>query len=221
MRAYHYGFLATRYPVSGGLFNYVKYIFGYDRAVLVVWLMLLMNISIFWANATSVPLFACYFLRGIFEFGYLYTVFGYESVSHSTAEYKREEVRKASSFSTRNREEAGGTPSRRSGLRLCWKCGSVEDETVFFRAVISAAVVEAVPRHSARDGFKLLIGELVALPLGEREDILCGLAGTGLLLQLRRQVLEVHSLLVLCIVSRHYSLPFRAANLPTAGAAIS
>ncbi len=78
MVANHYSFLAKRYPGAGGLYNYVKSIFGYDRAFLVGWFMFLIYISIFWANATSVPLFARYFLRGIFKVGYLYTLFGYD-----------------------------------------------------------------------------------------------------------------------------------------------
>ena len=78
MVANHYHFLANRYPGTGGLYNYVKYIFGYDRAFLVAWFLFLIYIAIFWANATSIPLFARYFLNGIFKFGYLYTVFGYE-----------------------------------------------------------------------------------------------------------------------------------------------
>lgn len=78
MVANHYHFLANRYPGTGGLYNYVKYIFGYDRAFLVAWFLFLVYIAIFWANATSIPLFARYFLRGFFSFGYLYTIFGYE-----------------------------------------------------------------------------------------------------------------------------------------------
>ena len=78
MMANNYHFLANRYPGTGGLYNYVKYIFGYDRAFLAAWFMFLIYIAIFWANATSIPLFARYFLRGIFKVGYLYTLFGYE-----------------------------------------------------------------------------------------------------------------------------------------------
>ena len=78
MVANHYHFLANRHPGTGGLYNYVKYIFGYDRAFLVAWFLFLVYISIFWANATSVPLFARYFLHRVFSFGYMYTVFGYE-----------------------------------------------------------------------------------------------------------------------------------------------
>ena len=78
MVANHYHFLANRYPGTGGLYNYVKHIFGYDRAFLAGWFMFLVYIAIFWANATSIPLFARYFLRGVFKFGYLYSIFGYE-----------------------------------------------------------------------------------------------------------------------------------------------
>ncbi len=74
----HYHFLANRYPGTGGLYNYVKHIFGYDRAFLIAWFMFLIYISIFWANATSIPLFARYFLNAVFKKGYLYTIFGYD-----------------------------------------------------------------------------------------------------------------------------------------------
>ena len=74
----HYHFLAERYPGTGGLYHYVKSIFGYDLAFLIAWFMFLIYSSIFWANATSIPLFARYFLQGIFKTGYHYTIFGYE-----------------------------------------------------------------------------------------------------------------------------------------------
>ncbi len=74
----HYHFLANRYPGSGGLYNYVKQLFGYDFAFLIAWFMFLIYISIFWANATSIPLFARYFMQAVFKKGYLYTIFGYE-----------------------------------------------------------------------------------------------------------------------------------------------
>ena len=78
MVANHYHFLAERYPGTGGLYHYVKSIFGYDLAFLIAWFMFLIYSSIFWANATSIPLFARYFLQGIFKTGYHYTIFGYE-----------------------------------------------------------------------------------------------------------------------------------------------
>ena len=78
MVANHYHFLANRYPGTGGLYNYVKYIFGYDRAFLAAWFLFLVYIAIFWANATSIPLFARYFFQDALSFGYLYTIFGYQ-----------------------------------------------------------------------------------------------------------------------------------------------
>ena len=78
MVANHYHFLANRYPGTGGLYNYIKYVFGYDRAFLVAWFLFLVYISIFWANATSIPLFARFFLNNVFSIGYLYTIFGYD-----------------------------------------------------------------------------------------------------------------------------------------------
>ena len=78
MVSHHYHFLANRYPGAGGLYHYVKSIYDYDRAFLIAWFMFLIYISIFWANATSIPLFARYFLRAVFKTGYLFTVFGYE-----------------------------------------------------------------------------------------------------------------------------------------------
>ena len=78
MMASHYHFLSNRYPGPGGLYGYVKNVMGNDASFIAAWFMFLVYIAIFWANATSIPLFARYFLRGIFRFGYLYTIFGYE-----------------------------------------------------------------------------------------------------------------------------------------------
>ncbi len=75
-RNYHY--IANQYPDGTGVYSYTKSIFGYDRAFLVSWFVLLLYIAIFWANATAVPLFARYLLGDYFRFGYLYTLFGYD-----------------------------------------------------------------------------------------------------------------------------------------------
>ena len=75
-RNFHY--MANIYPEAGGIYAYTKNVFGYDRAFLISWFLSLTYISMFWANATSLPLFARYFLGDFFRFGYMYTVFGYE-----------------------------------------------------------------------------------------------------------------------------------------------
>ena len=73
---YHY--LANRYPEGTGVYFFTKTIFGYDRAFLVSWFVFLLYILMFWANASAVPLFARYIFGDTFQFGYLYTIFGYE-----------------------------------------------------------------------------------------------------------------------------------------------
>ena len=75
-RNYHY--LINYYPAAGGVYAYVKKIFGYDRAFLSFWYVGLAYLAMLWANATSVPLFARNFFGDVFQFGYLYTIFGYE-----------------------------------------------------------------------------------------------------------------------------------------------
>ena len=75
---YNFHYLASIYPDAGGIYTYTKNVFGYDRAFIVSWFLSLTYISMFWANATSLPLFARYFLKRLFSFGYLYRVFGYD-----------------------------------------------------------------------------------------------------------------------------------------------
>ena len=75
-RNYHY--MVNSIPDAGGAYAYAKETFGYDHGFLSAWFLALTYIAMFWANATSLPLFARYFLGGMFEFGFRYTIFGYE-----------------------------------------------------------------------------------------------------------------------------------------------
>ena len=75
-RCYHY--LINCYPDAGGAYTYAKRVFGYDQGFLVAWFLFLTYIAIFWANVTSLPLFAHYFIGDIFKTGYLYTIFDYK-----------------------------------------------------------------------------------------------------------------------------------------------
>ncbi len=74
--SYHY--LLVKYPDSGGTFTFAGKVFGYDHGFLFSWFMALVYLAIIWANSTALPLI----FRGLFgdllEFGYLYTVAGYE-----------------------------------------------------------------------------------------------------------------------------------------------
>lgn len=59
-------YMAGHYPRAGGAYTYVKKTFGYDRAFLVFWFLSLTYISMFWANATSLPLFSKFFIGDLF-----------------------------------------------------------------------------------------------------------------------------------------------------------
>lgn len=74
----NYAYLINLYPDAGGLYTYTKETFGYDHGFLSAWFLALTYLAVLWANATSLPLFARYFLGGIFRVGKLYTLFGYD-----------------------------------------------------------------------------------------------------------------------------------------------
>ena len=63
---------------AGGAYAFVKETYGYDRSFLVAWFLALTYLNVLWANVTSIPLFARFFLGRVFCVGYLYTVFGYD-----------------------------------------------------------------------------------------------------------------------------------------------
>ena len=71
-------YLINHFPSAGGPYTYIKMIFGYDRAFLISWFLSLIYMAMLWANGTSMPLFARYFFGDMFEFGYLYNLFGYD-----------------------------------------------------------------------------------------------------------------------------------------------
>lgn len=75
-RSYHY--MMKSYPDAGGAYAFTKHAFGYDYGFLTSWFLALTYFSILWANLTSLPLFAKYFIGEMFRFGKLYTLFGYE-----------------------------------------------------------------------------------------------------------------------------------------------
>ena len=74
----NYAYMMQCYPEAGGAYTFAKEQFGYDHGFLTAWFLAMTYLAILWANATSLPLFARYFLGDIFRFGGLYTLFGYE-----------------------------------------------------------------------------------------------------------------------------------------------
>ena len=73
---YHY--MMNVCPESGGAYAYARDAFGYDHGFLTAWFLALTYLAIFWANATSLPLFARFFIGDIFKFGKMYSLFGYD-----------------------------------------------------------------------------------------------------------------------------------------------
>ncbi|MBR0307976.1 MAG: amino acid permease, partial [Mogibacterium sp.] len=65
-------------PDAGGIYTFEKRVSGKDMGFLAAWFVLLTYISILWANISSVPLFARFFLGDTFRFGFHYSIFGYE-----------------------------------------------------------------------------------------------------------------------------------------------
>ena len=74
----NYHFLMNRYPDSGGIFTFTKKAFGYDHAFLSSWSIGLVYLAIIWANCTALPLIFRTIFGDLLEFGYLYTIAGYE-----------------------------------------------------------------------------------------------------------------------------------------------
>ena len=60
--AANYAYLMNVYPDAGGAYHYASEILGHDYGFLTAWYLSLTYLAILWANATSIPLFARYFL---------------------------------------------------------------------------------------------------------------------------------------------------------------
>ena len=71
-------YMIRKNPDAGGVYTFEKRTSGKDLGFVALWFVLLTYLAILWANITSVPLFARFFLGNTFQFGAHYTVFGYE-----------------------------------------------------------------------------------------------------------------------------------------------
>ena len=74
----NYAYLMNAYPEAGGAYAYTREVFGHDQGFLTAWFLGLVYLAILWANVTSLPLFARFFLGDVFRFGRLYSLFGYD-----------------------------------------------------------------------------------------------------------------------------------------------
>ncbi|MBR2518490.1 MAG: amino acid permease [Selenomonadaceae bacterium] len=75
---YNYHFMMNKYPDAGGTYSYAKKVLGYDHGFLSSWFLILVYIAITWANATALPLIFRRFTGDLFQFGFHYTVAGFD-----------------------------------------------------------------------------------------------------------------------------------------------
>ena len=71
-------YMIRKAPGAGGIYTFEKQVGGKDLGFLAFWFVLLTYLAILWANMTSLPLFARFFLGNTFRFGFRYRIFGYE-----------------------------------------------------------------------------------------------------------------------------------------------
>ena len=75
---YNYHFMMNKYPDAGGTYAYAKKVLGYDHGFLSSWFLILVYIAITWANATALPIIFRKFLGDTFQFGFHYTIAGFD-----------------------------------------------------------------------------------------------------------------------------------------------
>ncbi|MBO7675968.1 MAG: amino acid permease, partial [Erysipelotrichaceae bacterium] len=71
-------YMIRKEPDAGGIYSFEIKIGNKDMGFLALWFVLLTYLAVFWANITSVPLFARFFLGETYHFGFHYQIFGYE-----------------------------------------------------------------------------------------------------------------------------------------------
>ncbi|MER2152236.1 MAG: amino acid permease, partial [Candidatus Limivicinus sp.] len=71
-------YMISQAPSAGGIYTFEKKVGGKDLGFLALWFVLLTYLAILWANMTSLPLFARFFLGDTFQFGFHYQIFGYQ-----------------------------------------------------------------------------------------------------------------------------------------------
>ena len=73
---YHY--MMNRCPDAGGTYFYAKRVLGFDHGFMSAWFLMLVYIAIIWANATALPIICRKLLGGVFQFGFLYQLAGFD-----------------------------------------------------------------------------------------------------------------------------------------------
>lgn len=76
--AMNYGYMIQKYPVAGGEYTFTKNTFGRTHAYICGWFLGLSYLAIVPLNATALGLVSRKLLGGVLEFGYLYTIAGWD-----------------------------------------------------------------------------------------------------------------------------------------------
>ena len=77
--AYNYHYMMNKYPDSnGGIYTYAKNTLGGDHAFLVSWFLIITYAAVLWANVSSFSLFARYIFGTTFQFGFHYSIGGFD-----------------------------------------------------------------------------------------------------------------------------------------------
>ena len=74
----NYHFMMKRFPDAGGAFAFTKNVLGYDQGFLNAWFLVLAYISVLWANATALALLGRRLLGDTLQFGFHYSMAGYD-----------------------------------------------------------------------------------------------------------------------------------------------
>ncbi|MDO4528728.1 MAG: APC family permease, partial [bacterium] len=76
--AANYHFMMNRSKGAGGAYGYASQTFGYDHGYLAGWFLILAYIVVFWGNATALPMIVRNLFGDVFQFGWHYSLFGYD-----------------------------------------------------------------------------------------------------------------------------------------------
>lgn len=76
--AFNYDFMINKYPVAGGEFTYAKNAFGEKHAFVCSWFLGLSYLAIVPLNGTALALIGRNLLNNVFQFGFHYSVAGYD-----------------------------------------------------------------------------------------------------------------------------------------------
>ena len=76
--SFSYGYCIKKYPLSGGEFVYADASFGKKHAFVCGWFLVLGYWSLIPLNSTAIAMVTRYVVPGVFQFGYLYTIAGWD-----------------------------------------------------------------------------------------------------------------------------------------------